>query len=568
MRGKGRNPLYDPPVGQMLGRYELVRPLARGGMAELFLARRRGPGGVEKRLVIKRVRRERATDPRFIDMFVREARLSMSFAHKNIVPVFDFGRVADELFLVMEYVDGVDLGAVLSRAPAQAAPPDPLVIAFIGEEACQALSYVHEAVGLGSDAAVIHRDVSPSNVLLSYSGEVKLLDFGLATSETEIAAGGDRRVRGTPAYMAPEQARGETLDPRTDVFSLGLVLWEALAGRRAYPGSDPSEVLVHARRADVPPLDEERGPAPLRQIVERATRADPDQRFADARAMQVALDEFLVDARAARERRTPAHQLLADWVRSLFPPAEPARTSGVVGVPAGPVATFLDDGEEEVAQARTARSLAATMGEGEAPEIPVTRTAPPPSGTAPPTRSVPPTRGVPETREAPAPARRLVPVIVGLVALGAVSAAAIVLWPRSSATGVAEVADAAVVARARVALPDAAVAPLPDAAPVSPDAAAPAPAADARPHGKHHPPRLDAGPAVAPGTLQLSSRPWATVRIIGRRESCKETPCTLRLPPGTYRVRFENPVAHLDKETVVKVESGRTFTVSESLTRP
>jgi len=564
VRGKGgRNPLYDSPVGQMLGRYELVRPLARGGMAELFLARRRGPGGVEKRLVIKRVRRERATDPRFIDMFVREARLSMSFAHKNIVPVFDFGRVADELFLVMEYVDGVDLGAVLARAPAQAAQPDPLVIAFIGEEACQALSYVHEAVGLGSDTAVIHRDVSPANVLLSYSGEVKLLDFGLATSETEIAAGGDRRVRGTPAYMAPEQARGEPLDPRTDVFSLGLVLWEALAGRRAYPGSDPSEVLVHARRAEVPPLDEDRGPAPLRQIVERATRADPDQRFADARAMQVALDEFLVDARAARERRTPAHQLLADWLRALFPPAEPARASGVVAVPAGPVATFLDDGEEEVAQARTARSLAATMGEGESPEVPVTRTVPP-------TRSVPPTGGVPETSETPPPARRLLPVLVGLVALGAVTAAGIALWPRSSATGVAEAADAAVVATARVAPPDAAVPPVPDAAAVGPDAAAstPAPPADARPHGKHHPPRLDAGPAVAPGILQLSSRPWATVRIVGRRESCKETPCTLRLPPGTYRVRFENPLAHLDKETVVKVESGRTFTVSESLTRP
>ncbi|HEU5055880.1 MAG TPA: serine/threonine-protein kinase [Kofleriaceae bacterium] len=519
----------------MLGRYELVRPLARGGMAELFLARRRGPGGVEKRLVIKRVRRERASDPRFIDMFVREARLSMSFAHKNIVPVFDFGRVGDELFLVMEYVDGVDLAAVLGRAPEGGAPPDPLVVAFIGEEACQALAYVHEAVGLATGSAVVHRDVSPSNVLLSYSGEVKLLDFGLATSETEIG-----RVRGTPAYMAPEQARGEPLDPRADVFALGLVLWEALAGRRAYAGPDQAAVLALARQGEVPPLDEERAPPPLRQIIERATRAAPDQRFADARAMQVALDEFLVDARAARERRTPAHQLLADWVRKLFPLPAPV-PSEEVAVPAGPVATFLDDGEEEVAQARTARSVAATVGEVEpGPSPPAARPAP----------------------------RRWPWALALVLAAGGAAAAAVSLWPRGSApTAGAVLSDAA---PARASAPPDAAPPAPDAAPPPAPDAAPAPAPPvARPPGKQRPPRAgDGGPSAGPpGTLQLDSTPWATVRIAGRRESCKETPCTLRLPPGTYRVRLANPLAHLEKEVQVTIESGRTVKVRESLTR-
>ena len=526
----------------MLGRYELVRPLARGGMAELFLARRRGPGGVEKRVVIKRVRRERASDPRFIDMFVREARLSMSFAHKNIVPVFDFGRVGEELFLVMEYVDGVDLAAVLGRVTdAGAPPPDPLVVAFIGEEACQALAYVHEAVGLTSGAAVVHRDVSPANVLLSYSGEVKLLDFGLATSEAEIGA-----VRGTPAYMAPEQARGEPLDPRADVFALGLVLWEALAGRRAYAGRGPASLLAHARKGEVPPLEESQGPAPLRQIVERATRADPDQRFADARAMQVALDEFLVDARAARERRTPAHQLLADWVRQLFPLPAPV-PSEEIAMPAGAVATFLDDGEEEVAQARTARSVAATVGESEPAEAPTTATPP-----APP----------------PPAASRWRWVLVAAVALGGTAAAAAIWWPRTSTRTAATVPPDAATPRA--------TAPPPDAAPPPPDAAPPpqppptpdaAPAETPRP-GRPRPPRAaDAGPAGPLGTLQLSSTPWATVRIAGRRESCKETPCTLRLPPGTYRVRLANPLAHLEKEVQVTIESGRTVKVRENLTR-
>jgi serine/threonine protein kinase len=526
----------------MLGRYELVRPLARGGMAELFLARRRGPGGVEKRVVIKRVRRERATDPRFIEMFVREARLSMSFAHKNIVPVFDFGRVGEELFLVMEYVDGVDLAAVLGRASDTGTAPDPLVIAFIGEEACQALAYVHQAVGLTSGSAVVHRDVSPANVLLSYSGEVKLLDFGLATSETEIGA-----VRGTPAYMAPEQARGEPLDPRADVFALGLVLWEALAGRRAYAGRGPASLLAHARKGVVPPLEEARAPEPLRQIIERATRADPDQRFADAGAMQVALDEFLVDARAAREKRTPAHQLLGDWVRTLFPLPAPV-PSEEIAVPEGAVATFLDDGEEEVAQARTARSVAATVGESEAPatgEVPVTRAG-----------------------EAPTRRRALVVLLVLVAVAAAGLGAAFLLLRGGKATGAA--GDAAVVATATPA--DGAPAPPTDAAEPTPDAAPPPPtdAAPAEtPHpGKQRPPRAaDAGPAGPLGTLQLSSTPWATVRIAGRRESCKETPCTLRLPPGTYRVHLANPLAHLEKEVPVTIESGRTVKVRENLTR-
>ena len=338
-------------------------------MAELFLARRRAPGGVEKRVVIKRIRRERAGDSRFAEMFVREARLSMSLAHKNIVPVFDFGRAGDELFLVMEFVDGVDLATALARAGERGAPLDPVLVAFIGLEACQALEYAHQVSGLdGEPQGVIHRDVTPANVLLSYSGEVKLLDFGIATSET--AVGEQTRVRGTPPYMAPEQARGEALSARTDVFAVGLVLWEALAGRRAYPGKEVADVLALARRGEVAPLDPDRAPAPLREIVARATRADPAERFDGAGAMHLALDEYLVDARAGIERRGPTHQMLAAWVRGLFPGREQGGGAGgaTIALPAGPVATFLDDGEERVThlfpqaeEAATARSIAATV---------------------------------------------------------------------------------------------------------------------------------------------------------------------------------------------------------------
>ena len=236
-----------------IGRYELLRPLGRGGMAEVFLARRRGPGGVEKQLAVKRIRRERTGDPRFVEMFVTEARLSMGLAHKNIVQVFDFGRVGDELFLVMEYVAGVDLGTALAGVRTGGDPAgsssdgalDPLLAAFVGMEACQALDYAHRWRSPdGEPGGIVHRDVTPGNVLLSVSGEVKLADFGVAD---DLAADvGGRRLRGTPAYMSPEQARGERLDGRADVFSLGLVLWQALTGRRAYPQRDPVQILEAA----------------------------------------------------------------------------------------------------------------------------------------------------------------------------------------------------------------------------------------------------------------------------------------------------------------------------------
>ena len=142
-KARGRQAVYSGDVNRPLGRYELLRPIARGGMAEVFLARRRGAAGVQKRLVIKRIRPERAGDPRLLGLFVKEARLSMDLVHANIVPVFDFGRVGDALFLAMEFVDGRDLGAALLRSRERGAALDPLLVAHIGGEACQALHYAH-----------------------------------------------------------------------------------------------------------------------------------------------------------------------------------------------------------------------------------------------------------------------------------------------------------------------------------------------------------------------------------------------------------------------------------------
>jgi tRNA A-37 threonylcarbamoyl transferase component Bud32 len=352
-------------MSRALGRYELLRPLARGGMAEVYLARRRA-AGVEKWLVVKRMRPERAGDTRFLDLFVREARLSMSLAHQNIVPVFDFGRIDDQVFLAMERVEGKDLGACLAKG--QALPP--LLAAFVAAECCQALDYAHlrrgpDGVALG----IVHRDVTPRNVLLSWSGEVKLTDFGIAA----LAGEDSSKIIGTPAYMAPEQARGEPVDARADVYAVGLILREALTGVRARRGDDREAMLAAARSGELAPWDRE--PALLAAIVERATAIDPANRYADARAMLAALDTFIVGDRAARAADAPARQL-ADWLAATW---REARDDDAIdaAIDGSELVSFLDDGALDVVGTGTVRSMAATVGDDEPPKSPEPAPEPP-----------------------------------------------------------------------------------------------------------------------------------------------------------------------------------------------
>ncbi|HSN27024.1 MAG TPA: serine/threonine-protein kinase, partial [Kofleriaceae bacterium] len=321
-------------MSRALGRYELLRPLARGGMGEVYLARRRA-AGVEKWLVVKRMRPERAGDARFLDLFMREAKLSMSLAHQNIVPVFDFGRIDDQVFLAMERIEGKDLGSTLAKARGGLSPQ---LAAFIAAECCQALDYAHRRRGPdGAPLGIVHRDVTPRNVLLSWSGEVKLTDFGIAA----LAGDAFRSAVGTPAYMAPEQARGEPTDARADVYAVGLVLREAWTGVRARGGSDREATLAAAREGTLEPW-----PAGfegrLREIVDRATSSSPEARFADARSMLEALDTFILDERAAKKSDAPARQLAA-WLDATW---EEEREEGAIeeAIEGEHLVSFLDDG--------------------------------------------------------------------------------------------------------------------------------------------------------------------------------------------------------------------------------
>ncbi len=351
-------------------------------MAEVYLARRRA-AGVEKWLVVKRMRPERSGDPRFLDLFVREARLSMSLVHQNIVPVFDFGRIDDQVFLAMERVEGKDLGSSLSRAADHRLAP--LLAAFVAAECCQALDYAHQRKGPdGVALGIVHRDVTPRNVLLSWAGEVKLTDFGIAA----LAGDATSRLLGTPQYMAPEQARSEPIDPRADVYAVGLMLREAITGVRPRPGTDRDAMLDAARRGALVPWPHASAPAPapdaelalgsgdhgepgeprpvlpppaLIAIIERATAAAPADRYPDARSMLEELDAFIVAERAANKGESPARQLAA-WLNGVWDGARDDVESDAA-IHAEHLVSFLDDGAIDVLGTGTMRSMAATAAE-------------------------------------------------------------------------------------------------------------------------------------------------------------------------------------------------------------
>ncbi|WP_437631930.1 serine/threonine-protein kinase [Sorangium sp. So ce854] len=300
-----------------LGRYTLFDHIGKGGMADLYLARVRTDLGAARLVAIKEVAPRYAHDPRFVEMLASEARLAAGLRHASIVQVEDLGREDGALFIAMEYVEGFDLRELLRRCARQKVKLPVAFSLLIIVEALQALAYAHRK-------GVVHRDVSPSNVLLSFDGEIKLCDFGIARAHERGGGALDEALQGKAGYMSPEQARGEPLDARSDLFATGILLWELLAGRRMYsagPGASLSkeeargELLELARRAAIPPLVERGLPeeAALHAIVARALAASPDDRYPSAAAM---LRDVTAYAAAAEMTASPLR--FGAWLRDSF----------------------------------------------------------------------------------------------------------------------------------------------------------------------------------------------------------------------------------------------------------
>ena len=298
------------------GKYSLFELIGRGGMAEVYKGRIQGPAGFERTFVVKRILPHLSGDTTFIKMFVEEAKLSARLAHPNIVHIFELGAVDGEYFISMEYIRGHDLSETMRAIWKTMGPPSPEMVAYIGREACRGLSYAHGLTDEnGRLLGMVHRDISPSNVMLSYEGAVKLLDFGIAKAlgdAPEITKSGT--MKGKYAYMAPEQTEGDHVDNRSDIFACGIVLHEVLTGRRLFKGQNDVQTIERVRRCEVPPpsLQNPAVPPELDAIILKALQRNPAHRWADAADMANALDDVVHQA-----RYQPDH--LAQLLYELFP---------------------------------------------------------------------------------------------------------------------------------------------------------------------------------------------------------------------------------------------------------
>ncbi|MCA9673618.1 MAG: serine/threonine protein kinase, partial [Myxococcales bacterium] len=240
---------------ERFGKYHVLGRIAQGGMAEVYKVKTVGIAGFEKVQALKRILPGAAREPRFIRSFVDEARIAVELNHRNIVQVFDFGKAAGELYLAMELIDGRDLRTALTQAAARSLSLPTALAAYVIAEVAAGLDYAHrKADPQGRPLGIVHCDVSPANVMLSAEGFVKILDFGVARASFGSQPA-ERRLRGKPRYMAPEQTRGDTPTAATDVFALGVVAWELLAGQALFDGADLASILGAVRRADAPPVD-------------------------------------------------------------------------------------------------------------------------------------------------------------------------------------------------------------------------------------------------------------------------------------------------------------------------
>ena len=300
-----------------IGSYRVLRTVARGGMGELYLAELDRGAGWTKRVALKTVLPHLASNPEFVDRFLDEARIAGQLQHGNIVGVFDAGHADAQWFLAMEYVDGPDLRRVTKALRARSeCMPEPLAL-FVAAELCAALAYAHAATDDdGRPLGIVHRDVSPANVLLARTGEVKLTDFGIAAARDRLGTTRTGQLRGTFHYMSPEQAVGHRLDGRSDVFAVGAILFELLTGVRAFDGETDLEILANVRdgnRPDFATLAPERSPAVV-AIVERALEHDREARYRSAGAMRADVLDALRQTVGFVTRDD-----LAAWLADRFP---------------------------------------------------------------------------------------------------------------------------------------------------------------------------------------------------------------------------------------------------------
>jgi serine/threonine protein kinase len=308
------------PGEGVYGPYRLLERVAVGGMAEVFKAKRSGVEGFEKVVAVKRILPHLSDNKEFVDMFVDEAKMVAGLTHPNIVQIFDLGRIEKSYYIAMEYVQGRDLRSILRRARERGTRVPLDLCALIASRVCSALEYAHRKKDdRGQPMMTVHRDISPQNILISFEGDVKLTDFGIAKAASKATVTETGALRGKLLYMSPEQAWGKPMDRRSDLFSLGIVFYEMVTDHKPFLGSSEVSILETVRECKVAPpssLNREVPPG-LERVVMKALERDPDRRYQDAAEMYRDLEAVMQEAPPP-----PTAATLARFMETLYEPRE------------------------------------------------------------------------------------------------------------------------------------------------------------------------------------------------------------------------------------------------------
>jgi len=552
------------------GKYSLVARLATGGMAEIFLARLSGAAGFEKLVCIKRILPHLARDKQFVAMFLDEARIAARISHPNVCQVFELGEIEGSYYLAMEYLEGVPL-ACFRRRDYYGEMPDPRLVAGIAVQACEGLHHAHQLKNSdGSVMEVVHRDISPQNLFVTVDGIVKVLDFGIAKIQDATVRTSTGAVKGTYAYMAPEQLRGERVDRRADVFAMGIVMWETLTRRHLFKrdtdyltfGAITHEPIedVTVQRPDVPPA--------LAAVIMTALSRDREARFPTARM----LGEAIAAAVAPFTGSVISEEIARAFPRELGEQLALIRVAREGGsfpldLDRGPsvghgaeLLTTPASSQRPIPRSSGGASVPAT-GQGAVAHGSASGVARSESGVG---RSA---SGVGRA----APARSWRPLAIAAIALALGGLAAYIYVRATRVPAIArhaadERADAGVERAATVAMnvidaPAEDAPPPPDAPPDAPPAAPP----DARPVRSgvtdRAKPTGSARPSGPPGYVTIDSSPvYAVIYIDGKHYG--ETPLVkLALPPGRHSVHAVAP-SGATRDVRITIESGKVAPAS------